>query len=59
MLPFKKGAFHLAVEAGVPILPVVFSTFDQVYDSHTKLFAPGKLTIKGMSKAATFTQVIH
>jgi 1-acyl-sn-glycerol-3-phosphate acyltransferase len=22
MLPFKKGAFHMAVEAGVPVVPV-------------------------------------
>ena len=28
MLPFKKGAFHMAIDAGLPILPVVISEYD-------------------------------
>ena len=28
MLPFKKGAFHMAVDAGLPILPIVISEYD-------------------------------
>jgi 1-acyl-sn-glycerol-3-phosphate acyltransferase len=27
LLPFKKGAFHLALQAGVPIVPVVASSY--------------------------------
>ena len=27
MLPFKKGAFHMAIDAGLPILPVVISEY--------------------------------
>jgi len=28
MLPFKKGAFHMAIDAALPILPVVISEYD-------------------------------
>ncbi|XP_059480728.1 1-acyl-sn-glycerol-3-phosphate acyltransferase alpha [Neocloeon triangulifer] len=34
MLPFKKGAFHVAVSGQIPILPVVFSSY--YYLDHTK-----------------------
>jgi 1-acyl-sn-glycerol-3-phosphate acyltransferase len=27
MLPFKKGAFHLAVQGQIPLVPIVFSTY--------------------------------
>lgn len=29
LLPFKKGAFHMAITAGVPIVPVCVSTYSQ------------------------------
>uniref|UniRef100_A0A8D2H3U8 1-acyl-sn-glycerol-3-phosphate acyltransferase n=1 Tax=Urocitellus parryii TaxID=9999 RepID=A0A8D2H3U8_UROPR len=38
LLPFKKGAFHLAVQAQVPIVPVVYSSFSSFYNLKTKLF---------------------
>uniref|UniRef100_A0A3Q2LBA2 1-acyl-sn-glycerol-3-phosphate acyltransferase n=1 Tax=Equus caballus TaxID=9796 RepID=A0A3Q2LBA2_HORSE len=38
LLPFKKGAFHLAIQAQVPIIPVVYSSFSSFYNSRTKLF---------------------
>ncbi|KIK64758.1 hypothetical protein GYMLUDRAFT_39718 [Collybiopsis luxurians FD-317 M1] len=31
MLPFKKGAFHLAVQAGIPIVPMVTENYWRVY----------------------------
>ena len=37
MLPFKKGAFHMAVDAGLPILPVIISEYDFI-DSKRKRF---------------------
>ncbi|PYG97609.1 1-acyl-sn-glycerol-3-phosphate acyltransferase, partial [Arthrobacter stackebrandtii] len=27
LLPFKKGAYHMAIEAGVPIVPVCVSRY--------------------------------
>ncbi|KAG8693619.1 1-acylglycerol-3-phosphate O-acyltransferase [Ceratobasidium sp. 394] len=35
MLPFKKGAFHLAVQAGVPIVPVVCENYWRLYRKGT------------------------
>uniref|UniRef100_A0A671FWM6 1-acyl-sn-glycerol-3-phosphate acyltransferase n=1 Tax=Rhinolophus ferrumequinum TaxID=59479 RepID=A0A671FWM6_RHIFE len=38
LLPFKKGAFYLAIQAQVPIIPVVYSSFSSFYNPKTKLF---------------------
>lgn len=40
MLPFKKGAFHLAVQAQVPIIPVVVANYSNVLNVKQKLFRP-------------------
>lgn len=44
MLPFKKGAFHLAIQAGVPIVPVVCENYWRLYRSG--VFQPGELKVK-------------
>lgn len=41
MLPFKKGAFHVAVSGQIPILPVVFSSY-YFLDHKKKTFDEGK-----------------
>ncbi|GCB83188.1 hypothetical protein scyTo_0023912, partial [Scyliorhinus torazame] len=41
MLPFKRGAFHLAVQAQVPIIPVVFSSYNDFYNRAEKRFTSG------------------
>lgn len=46
LLPFKKGAFHLAVQAGVPITPVVCEHYWRLY--HKGTFESGHLKIKGV-----------
>ena len=45
MLPFKKGAFHLAVQAGVPIVPVICENYWRLY--RKGVFESGTLKIKG------------
>lgn len=40
MLPFKKGAFHLAVSGKLPVIPIVASTFPPFYDEKKYIFEP-------------------
>jgi lysophosphatidate acyltransferase len=47
MLPFKKGAFHLAVQAGVPIVPVVCENYWRLYRKN--YFESGVIKIRGQS----------
>ncbi|NXH43445.1 PLCB acyltransferase, partial [Dicaeum eximium] len=46
LLPFKKGAFHLAIQAQVPVIPVVYSSFTTFYNPKTKLFTSGKIKVE-------------
>lgn len=41
LLPFKRGAFRIAIEAQIPIIPVVFSPYYFI-DSERKMFHKGK-----------------
>ena len=47
LLPFKKGAFHLAVEAEVPIVPVVVANYSHVLYIKGLVFNSGRIPIKG------------
>lgn len=48
MLPFKKGAFHLAVNAGVPIVPIVTESYPHILSPKNMRFEAGSIKIKGM-----------
>jgi lysophosphatidate acyltransferase len=47
LLPFKKGAFHLAVQAGVPIVPVVVANYSNVLYVKGFRFVSGTIPVKG------------
>lgn len=52
MLPFKKGAFHLAIQAGVPIVPVVCENYNRLFDSRSR-FESGNITIRVLPPVPT------
>lgn len=46
LLPFKKGAFHLAVQSEIPIIPIVCENYWRIY--RKGVFENGTLKVKGM-----------
>ena len=53
MGPFKKGAFHLAIRAQVPILPVVAANYYGVLSLKEKVFRPGRIPVKVLEPVET------
>ena len=45
LLPFKKGAFHLAMQAGVPMVPVVIRNAGEVLPAHSVFIAKGTVDV--------------
>ncbi|XP_054505786.2 1-acyl-sn-glycerol-3-phosphate acyltransferase alpha [Agelaius phoeniceus] len=53
MLPFKRGAFHLAVQAQVPIVPIVISPYRDFFSPEEKRFTSGTCTIQVLPRVET------
>ena len=53
ILPFKKGAFHLAREGKIPIVPVVVSNTSSIFCPKRKIFNRGKIIIKVLDPIST------
>ncbi|MBU0575641.1 MAG: 1-acyl-sn-glycerol-3-phosphate acyltransferase [Proteobacteria bacterium] len=43
--PFKQGLFHLAIKAGVPIVPISIIGTHEIMPKRTLKFSPGKITM--------------
>lgn len=52
-LPFKKGAFHLAMQAGVPIVPIVIRNAGEVMPARSVLLSPGTVQVRVLAPIAT------
>ena len=53
MLPFKKGAFHMAVQAGVPIVPIALKNSDVLMGRGTGEAWPGEIEMVMMPPVDT------
>ncbi|KAF9143608.1 1-acylglycerol-3-phosphate O-acyltransferase [Linnemannia schmuckeri] len=53
LLPFKKGAFHLAIQSQQPIMPIVAAGYSNIYDSASRSFPGGELEIRVLEPIPT------
>jgi lysophosphatidate acyltransferase len=62
-LPFKFGAFRLAIEAQVPIVPIVFSSYKPIYNvdksNNSFYWHPGCVTIKCLDPISTIGMTLE
>jgi len=53
LLPFKKGAFHLALQAKVPMVPVVIRNAGEVMPAGSPFLTPGTVQVRVLAPVAT------
>jgi 1-acyl-sn-glycerol-3-phosphate acyltransferase len=53
LLPFKSGAFRLALAAGVPVLPIVAAPLTRIVDMRRRLARPGRLDVRVLDPVST------
>lgn len=53
LLPFKKGAFHLAIKAGVPIVPIVAENYSHILSPRNMRFEAGTINVKVLPPIST------
>ncbi|KAI9594418.1 hypothetical protein BDF19DRAFT_444772 [Syncephalis fuscata] len=53
MLPFKKGAFHMAQQGQVPIVPVVISNYSNIYSGQARYWVDGVVRVKVLPPIST------
>ncbi|OCK74252.1 acyltransferase-domain-containing protein [Lepidopterella palustris CBS 459.81] len=45
LLPFKKGAFHLAIQAQVPVVPIVVANYSHLLNVRRRIFRAGTVDV--------------
>lgn len=45
LLPFKKGAFHMAMQAGVPVVPIVMRNAGDIMRPHSLVISNGTVDV--------------
>lgn len=53
LLPFKKGAFHMAIQAQVPIVPIVVANYSNLLNPKKKIFRPGRIPVRVLEPVET------
>ncbi len=53
MRPFKKGAFRIAIDLGLPIVPVVIRGTRESWAPGAKVFSPGRAEVRVLEPVAT------
>ena len=50
---FKKGAFHAAIHAQVPIIPFVVGSYKHIFDGEKKIYNEGKIFASVLPEIST------
>ncbi len=53
LLPFKKGPFHLAMQAQVPMVPVVMRNCGEIMAAHSMVVHPGTVDVAVLAPVQT------
>jgi 1-acyl-sn-glycerol-3-phosphate acyltransferase len=53
LLPFKKGAFYMAIATGAPLVPVVVGPVSDVFDLSQRLARPGTVSVRVLEPIPT------
>lgn len=53
IVEFKKGAFHMAIQSQVPIVPVVFSSYKFFMRKSERIFESGDVIIEALPEIPT------
>ena len=55
LAPFKKGAFHLAIQAGVPVVPIVIQNSSDIMPKGEMIYRPATVEVEVLPPVDTST----
>lgn len=59
LLPFKKGAFHLAQQAAIPVVPVAVCNYSSIFHAKSRTFNRGEIVIEVLEPMPTTELKTH